>query len=157
MKLFCEAENCQNYTEVEMNELKAKFWCKEHTPKQEQDIFLQEQQFDLRLEKRYYRTADGMQILTASEEEIEFPEWAKTDEGIRNIISTAFPKMNSSALQRSRAGRWARVLYLYYKLRWSFSDIAEEMNVETKVVRNILWRSVLVGQGKKANGTGKRA
>lgn len=84
--------------------------------------------FDQRWEKDFYWLPTGFQFITP-EEVVSVPEWAKTDEGIRQVIETAFPRWRTSEQQHFRAARWARMIYLAYRAQFTLGQIADEMRM----------------------------
>jgi hypothetical protein len=88
--------------------------------------------------------------------EREVPEWATKNEGIQKILLTAFPKLHTDAAQRKRAGRWAQVINLYFKKRWSRAEVAEAMGENDLVIKMLVRSIVRVADGKRADGSGMR-
>lgn len=84
--------------------------------------------FDVRWKTNHYKEPVGYQVIVI-EESVELPDWAKTDSGLRDVINAAFPKWRNNEVQRYRASRWARVLYLGYRVHWTLRQIANEMGM----------------------------
>ena len=72
----------------------------------------------------------------------EVPDWALDNHEVQRILLQSFPKMHTDPRQRRSAGRWARILYLYFRVYETDSGIAEEMNMTVGAVRSILSRIV---------------
>ena len=98
----------------------------------------------------------GHQILKIRRPRKRVPLWALDNKKIQQVILRAFPKMDSDPVQRQRAGRWTRVIHLYYRLKWSRGQIAKEMDLDYVAVKNIIYRLKCVAAGKRADGTGAR-
>ena len=59
----------------------------------------------------------GHQILVERQQERVCPEWAKSDTKIQEILLRSFPKLKQAGSQdEKRAGRWARVIQLYFRM-----------------------------------------
>ena len=43
------------------------------------------------------------------------PEWVMNDAAVRAVLLRAFPKWNTNPTQHERAGRWARIIDLYFR------------------------------------------
>jgi hypothetical protein len=84
------------------------------------------------------------------------PEWVHDAAKIRELLIRAFPKMMTDARQRERAGRWARLIYLYFQANFSDSQVANEMGLTVGQVKKLLNSIRRVAAGKRANNGGKR-
>ena len=98
----------------------------------------------------------GHQILKIRRPRKRVPLWALDNKKIQQVILRAFPKMDSDPVQRQRAGRWARVIHLYYRLKWSRGQIAKEMSLQYHTVNDLIRSIKRVAAGKRANGKGLR-
>lgn len=96
----------------------------------------------------------GHQILTIRTTPREIPEWTKSDKEIRKVLLRAFPKWDEQPQQRRQAGRWIRIINLYFKLQWTRSQIAEEMELTPDTVSSLIRAIKRAGQGRQANGRG---
>jgi hypothetical protein len=85
------------------------------------------------------------------------PDWARTKEGIQKILLTAFPRLRVSLSQRQKAGRWAKVINLYFINGWSTEDVAEEMYEKRQTIMMLTRSIVRVSQGLRADGSGTRS
>jgi hypothetical protein len=65
-------------------------------------------------------------------------KWAMNDDAVQALLLQTFPKLETSESQRRRAGRWARIIQLYYRLGLSYGHTAAEMKVTTRYVRTLL-------------------
>lgn len=83
--------------------------------------------------------------------------WANSQKEIRKVLLTAFPKQATNPKERDRAGRWLRVIHLYYRLGYTYKQVAEEIGVKPRLVARMLYRINRVQKGlrsdsKKARG-----
>jgi hypothetical protein len=88
------------------------------------------------------------------------PQWTKTDIGVRKVLLRAFPKLNIEERQREKAARWARIIHLYYRMNYTYAQIAEEMSLHSpgekrpyRKVERLLESIKNVGAGLSALGT----
>ena len=157
----CTIKNCVSTIELKDSvSSNFKYVCKNHTVSKD-DVRFQSCQFDR--EEEFNKVFDvrksdgteirsGYQIIIQRQHEGDIPEWARSDEEIRKILVKAFPKLDKNENERLRAGQWARVIYLYYRMKNTFSQVAEDMGVHEKLVRNILQRISFVVLGLSASG-----
>jgi hypothetical protein len=96
----------------------------------------------------------GHQIIKIRHISRDIPEWTKTDEGIQQVILRSFPKMNSDSRQRNRAGRWALIIHLYFRMQESRTFIAEEMGLKPNTVNTLINNIKRAGAGRRADGRG---
>jgi hypothetical protein len=97
-------------------------------------------------------TASGFQIKHIRQEEKDVPDWAKKNEEIQKILLTAFPNLHVNQKQRQKAGRWAQIIRLHFLLGWSYSEVAEELNVKPNVVLMTIRGIKYTVDGKTWNG-----
>lgn len=100
----------------------------------------------------------GHQILKVRRREKKTPEWVLNDDEVRKLLRKVFPKLDSDLTQRRRAGRWIRVIQLYFRSGKSRQETAEEMGEKNGTIHT-LTRSILRAKaGNPINGiTRKRA
>ncbi len=87
----------------------------------------------------------------------EVPEWTLSDARVREILLRSFPKLRKEEKQRSKAARWCRIIYLYYRMRLPRQIVAKELRIsETGLnghIQRIGWAaSGLNTAGKKRSG-----
>lgn len=99
---------------------------------------------------------DGHGIKKIRRQEREAPEWATDKDVIQKTLLVAFPKLNTDPVQRTRAGRWARIIYLYFQCGCTYSETAEAMGEEPGSVLTILRSIRRVFSGLRADGSGVR-
>jgi len=84
------------------------------------------------------------------------PEWAKHDSQVRGLLQKSFPALDTNDLQRERAGRWMRIILLYFRLGKTRNQVAAEMELSPKTVDNLVFRIQLAAQGLRTDGSGSR-
>lgn len=71
----------------------------------------------------------------------EIPEWAMSNAEVQRIVLSAFPKLKDNPRQAKKAGRWVRIIYLYYRMKQPHQIVAKEMKMKestlTSTIRNI--------------------
>ena len=82
-------------------------------------------------------------------------EWAKSDKKVCELLLRVFPKMTDNKCQRERAGKWLRVIQLYYRSVFYYGDTAIEMNEKKSFVNNVLNRIRKALQGRPCDGRDK--
>jgi DNA-directed RNA polymerase specialized sigma24 family protein len=82
------------------------------------------------------------------------PEWATDDKQVKELLLRSFPKLKEDPAQMQRAGRWAQVIHLYFRMGWTQSQIADEMNISQAAVNSML-RSISRARNGKQSGTGR--
>lgn len=80
------------------------------------------------------------------------PHWAFEDEKIKKLLLKAFPKLATDADHRKKAGRWARIIQLYFRTRMSYRETAEEIGESVGVVHNIINRITRVSKNRSTRG-----
>ena len=80
-------------------------------------------------------------------------DWAFSDQEVRKVLITAFPKLGSCDRQRARAGRWARVIQLYFRAHMSIGEVADEMKTTPKCMNNLIKNICNVQKGFQTNGS----
>ncbi len=86
----------------------------------------------------------------------DLPEWATSNESIQKMLLRVFPKLNTSQTQRKRAGRWVRIITLFYLLKWSESQVAAELNQSVASVKFTLVRINRAATGLTTRGRVRR-
>ena len=79
------------------------------------------------------------------------PEWANDDEQVRSLLLKVFPKLETDEKQRARAAKWARVIYLYFRMGYVTSRVAMELGVTIKYVDSLLRTIRRVATGKRSD------
>ena len=97
----------------------------------------------------------GHQIMKTREGTHGVPEWASSDEKIREFLLRSFPSLRTNQTHRQRAGRWFRIIHLYFRLGWTHNQVAEELGLEPEHIHTLIRAIRRAGNGKHANGTGQ--
>jgi len=80
------------------------------------------------------------------------PLWARSDEAVRKLVLRSFPKLLTNPTQRRRAGRWLRIIYLFFRLQWTHGWIAAELRMTPRNVRDTIRSIKRAAAGLRANG-----
>ena len=85
--------------------------------------------------KRLRNVLDGNDVFLQHHQTIKIrrpkkkiPSWVESNVEIQKLLLLCFPLMKTDPNHRARAGRWARVINLYYKRQWSRGQIAAELH-----------------------------
>lgn len=97
----------------------------------------------------------GHSIRTMRQGHRAIPDWAKDKRKLQDMLLRSFPKMKTDVRQRTRAGRWALVIYLYYNLNFTTGQIAEETGLTSKHITVLLTGIRRVSRGLRYDGRGK--
>lgn len=84
------------------------------------------------------------------------PAWAKNDRFIQQLLQRSFPKLANNDNQREAAGRWAAVIHLYFRIGYTRSQIAEELDSTEERIKGVIRSIYRAAQGKRADGSGIR-
>ena len=92
--------------------------------------------------RKYMDTDDpfmsgGHQILKIKRPKKKSPSWARDNESIKKFLIRVFPRMQEFS-QRVRAGKWIRIMYLYYNQNWSRGQIAAELHMTYAAVDSLI-------------------
>lgn len=98
----------------------------------------------------------GHQIMKVRRPRRRVPQWVFEDNRIRALLSETFPKLATDDGQRKRAGRWARVIQLYFRSRKSYRETAEEMGEKPRTIEMIIRSIYRVSKGRTARANGKK-
>jgi hypothetical protein len=66
------------------------------------------------------------------------PGWARNNKEFQALLLREFPKMATDEKQRFRAGRWTRVVTLYYRAAMSAQQVADETGWTVSKVKSLL-------------------
>ncbi len=101
------------------------------------------------------RNRGGHQIVRLRRRTRKVPEWTRNDKQVRIVLLRAFPKLALPGKDRTRAARWMRVIHLYFRLQYTYSQVAEELTVTPGSVMSMTRSIQRVAQNRRANGTGQ--
>ena len=96
----------------------------------------------------------GHQILVMRSIKKTTPSWAKSDSKIQKILLRSFPKLKTDKNQALRAGKWARIIYLYFRMRQTRGQIAAEMETSYSNVNTSIRNIKRAARGVMTNGRG---
>lgn len=103
---------------------------------------------------------DGHQITKVRKMDRKIPEWALNDKEVRRILLTVFPKMSQDTKigksQRKRAGKWMRLIHLYYRMRQPKQIVAKEMRIGQVLLTRWIQKMSYVARGLNVNGKPRR-
>jgi hypothetical protein len=97
----------------------------------------------------------GHQIKKIRTREREIPEWTLSDEQVQKVLLRAFPGFRKNPNVAKRAGRWVRIIHLYYRVQMSNSQVAKEMGESLNAVKMTLKGIRRVAKGRRASNTGE--
>jgi hypothetical protein len=101
-------------------------------------------------------TGVGFQIKNIRTEKRDVPEWARTNEGIQKLLLTAFPKLKINDSQRKRAGRWAQVIQMYFRMGWTYSEVADALEEKPRVIEMVIRGITRTSEGKTWSGAPRK-
>lgn len=110
----------------------------------------------------------GFEIKSVRTIDREIPEWAVNDKEVQRILKTAFPKLSlkhpTSKKEKvefkkriAKAGRWARIIYLYYRMELPRQIVAKEMGLSEPSIKSALQHINNVAKGLTARGNKRSA
>ena len=82
------------------------------------------------------------------------PDWAHDNVKIQGFLLRSFPKLAINAKQRKAAGRWARIIQMYFKSQMTHGQIASELGVNLNTILMLIRSIKLAARGFRAD-TGK--
>lgn len=94
------------------------------------------------------------QIKKIRTREREVPAWALNDKEVRKVLLRAFPGLHNNNSVAKQAGRWTRLIHLYYRVQMSNSQVAKEMGETLNRVKMTLKSIRRVARGRRADNTG---
>jgi hypothetical protein len=97
----------------------------------------------------------GHQIVGLRRRKRSVPEWTLNNKEVRKVLLRSFPKLATDPIQRLRAARWARIIHLYFRLQYTYRQVAQELEMMPGSVRTMIISIKRVATGRRANGTGQ--
>lgn len=91
------------------------------------------------------------QIKTIRTRERDIPSWALNDKEVRTVLLRSFPKLRTNNRQAIHAGRWMRLIHLYYRVQMSNSQVAKEMGMTLNAVKMALKSIRRVARGQRTD------
>lgn len=83
------------------------------------------------------------------------PAWVLNDAEVRKVLLRSFPKLHTDIKQREAAGRWSRIIHLYYRMQMPNSQVAKEMGITVNVLKMALKHMRRVSRGRRSDNHGK--
>ena len=83
------------------------------------------------------------------------PRWISDDKLIQELLLKVFPKLKTDSRQRERAGRWLRVIQLYFRTALPARSVAEELRISEKTVYDTELRINRAVKGLRTTGRQK--
>ncbi len=102
--------------------------------------------FDARDLKGFQITEQGVGV------EKTVPAWVWDVTETRKVLLTAFPKLATDKNQRKGAGRWARVINLYYLQNMPAEKVAKELGLTKVIVDRLIISISRISKGLTVNG-----
>ncbi len=96
----------------------------------------------------------GHQKSSLRKKERIVPEWTKNDKKVREVLLRSFPKLRTDPKQRYQAARWARIIHLYFRMQYTYRQVAAELDMPLKAMESMIRSIKRVAAGRRANGTG---
>ena len=85
------------------------------------------------------------------------PAWALNNKTVKELLLMVFPKMSSDRRQRDRAGRWARVIQIYFRAARPASETAHTLGISQKAVYDTVLRIRRAARGLRTTGRERTA
>lgn len=95
---------------------------------------------------------EAFQIMKVRTIEREIPEWVFSDKEVQRVLLAAFPTQAVNKAARKRAGRWARIIYLYYRMMLPQQIVAKEIGLTEQQLKLTLQRINRVEKGYRTDG-----
>lgn len=57
----------------------------------------------------------------------KLPAWTMDDSRVRALLERSFRWMHCNKAHRKQAGRWASIIYLYYRMGYTYKQLAEAL------------------------------
>lgn len=80
------------------------------------------------------------------EHERPIPAWTQNDAQVRQVLLSTFPGLATDPKQRASAGRWLRIIYLYFRVHQWAKTIAESLGITVRAVESVIRRAREVGE-----------
>jgi hypothetical protein len=96
---------------------------------------------------------NAFQITKTRTMEREIPAWTLNDKEVQKVLLRAFPRLRTDNKAAICAGRWMRLIHLYYRVQMPNFQVAKEMNMSLNVVKTTLSHIRRVAKGRRADNT----
>lgn len=94
------------------------------------------------------------QIKKVRTREREIPEWTLDDKEVRKVLLRGFPSLHKTDAAKKGAGRWMRLIHLYYRVQMPIQQVAKEMGLNKNATKMLLKSIRRVARGQRADNTG---
>lgn len=84
------------------------------------------------------------------------PAWALSDTEVQKILQRSFPFWRTNKTAKARAGRWMRIIHLYYRMQMPISQVASELGTTVGVILTITRSMKRAASGLRARDGGVR-
>jgi len=91
------------------------------------------------------------QIKKIRTRERDIPEWTLNDADVRKVLLRAFPGLRKKKSVARSAGRWLRLIHLYYRMQMPNSQVAKEMKESLSAIKSMLVSIRRVARGRRAD------
>jgi hypothetical protein len=81
------------------------------------------------------------------------PPWTLNDKEVQTVLLRAFPGLHKNNAVAKQAGRWTRIIHLYYRVQMSNSQVAKEMGETLNRIKMTLKSIRRVAKGRRADNT----
>jgi hypothetical protein len=96
----------------------------------------------------------GHQIIKTRSSNRDVPEWALDNKKVQQILLRSFPKLKTDLKQRARAARWATIIQLFFRMKMTRKQVAEQTKLSSIIVRDLIRNIRRAASGRKTNGQG---
>ena len=97
---------------------------------------------------------EGHQIKTIRTRTREIPTWTLDDKEVQKVLLRSFPDWRKNHRHAERAGRWARIIQLYFRMQMPIHMVAKEMDITLASARNLLQHIRRASRGQSSNNSG---
>ena len=95
--------------------------------------------------------SQGHQVTGLRRRKRPIPEWVRSNAKIREVLLRSFPMLETNLKQRGRAARWARIIHLYFRLQWTYTQVAEELEMKPENLKAMTKSIRRVARGRRAD------
>ena len=99
--------------------------------------------------------SNGHQIVKLRTRKRTVPAWTRNNKEVQKVLLRSFPKLATDSRQRIRAARWARIIHLYFRLQWTYRQVADELGITPERMHDLIRNICRSAAGLRADGTGR--
>jgi hypothetical protein len=102
---------------------------------------------------------DGYEIKTVRTIDRDIPDWALNLKEVKRVLLTVFPKISlrpGNKKRNFRAGRWARIIQLYYRMQLPQQIVMKEMGLTEPELKSTLQRMNRAALGLTGKGKARK-